>query len=256
MIGDVHEPCSHPCYINFCRDLRDKYRCDKIVFIGDIIDMHAISFHAARPDLPGPKDEAELADAGIAKWVKEFPEAHVCIGNHDRRVVRLAETVNIPSRFLRDYSEVWNTPGWNWVEEIVLDDVHYSHGEGCGGLHPAYNQMQKMLMSVAIGHVHTAAGVSWLANPTKRIFGLDTGCGIDEKSLAFAYGKHFKRRSIIGAGVILDGVPYHEVCPIGPGEKYNRSKARKTGPVRKEVKSKSVTEIVLESKVKRDRSKK
>jgi len=226
-IGDIHEPCCHPGYRRFCLDLRDKHKCDKVVFIGDIIDFQAISFHAARPDLPSPADEADLALAGVQKWYKAFPEAVVTIGNHDRRVFRLAESVNIPSRFIREYADIWKTPKWRWVEEIIIDDVHASHGEGCGGLHPAYAQMQKMLMSVVIGHVHTAGGVDWLANPQKRIFGMNTGCGIDEKSLAFAYGKHFKRRAIISAGVVLDGIPYHEVCPIGPGEKYSRAKFKR-----------------------------
>jgi predicted phosphodiesterase len=228
VIGDLHEPCSHPRYLDFCRDLRDRHRCDQVLLIGDVVDMQAISFHAARPDLPGPKDEFDLASLGVKKWYRAFPDARVCVGNHDRRVVRLAESVNIPARFIRDYADLWATPKWDWQEEHILDDVHYSHGEGCGGLHPAYNQAQKMLMSAVIGHVHTAGGVAWLANPMRRIFGMDTGCGIDERSLAFAYGKHFKRRAIIGAGVVLDGTPYHEIMAMGPGEKYNRSKRSKT----------------------------
>ena len=226
-IGDLHEPCTHPGYRRFCLDLRDKYKCDQVVLIGDVPDFQAISFHAHNPDLPGPKDEFELAHRGIQKWYRAFPEAVVTIGNHDRRVIRLAESVNIPARFIRGYAEVWETPKWAWVEEKIIDDVHFSHGEGCSGEHPAYNQMQKMLMSAVIGHVHTAGGVAWLANPQKRIFGMNTGCGIDERSLAFAYGKHFKRRAIIGAGVVIDGVPYHEVCPIGPGERYHRSRFKK-----------------------------
>lgn len=228
VVGDIHEPCCHPGYLKFCRDLQREFRCDRVVLIGDVVDNQAISFHAASPELPGPKDETELALLGIKKWKRAFPEARVCIGNHDRRIVRLAETVHIPHRFLRDYADAWDTPGWEWKEEFILDDVHYSHGEGCGGLHPAYNQMQKMLMSVAIGHVHTAGGVSWLANPTKRLFGLDVGCGIDERSLAFAYGRHFRRRAIISAGVVIDGDPVHRVCAIGPGERYHRSRFKRS----------------------------
>lgn len=227
IIGDTHAPATHPGYLRFCLDLRDKYRCDTVVHIGDVVDFHAVSFHAHVPDMPGPKDEYEQAFKALDPWRKAFPKMKVTIGNHDRRVIRLAESVNIPSRFIRDYAEIWETPGWDWQEEFVIDNVLLSHGEGCGGLHPAYTQMSKMLMSAAIGHVHTAGGVSWAANPQRRIFGLDTGCGVDEKSLAFAYGKHFKRRAIISAAVILDGIPYHEVCPIGPGEKYNRHRANR-----------------------------
>lgn len=224
VIGDTHLPAVHPGYLRFCQDLQTKYRCNTVVHIGDVVDHQAISFHAQRPDMPGPKDEYELAYKLMRPWVRAFPKMRVCIGNHDRRVIRLAESVNIPARFIRDYADIWETPGWEWGEEFILDDVHFSHGEGCGGLHPAYNQAQKMLMSAAIGHVHTAGGLAWLANPHRRIFGLDVGCGIDERSLAFAYGKHFKRRAIVSAAVIVDGIPQHFICPIGPNEKYSRQK--------------------------------
>jgi hypothetical protein len=226
VIGDIHEPVSHPGYLAFCRDLRQRWRCDTTVFIGDVADWHAVSFHAHHPDSPGPHDEYELAALGIRRWAQAFPNARVCIGNHDERLVRLAESVNIPARFLRDYREIWSTPGWHWDTDHTIDGVYYFHGTGSGGIHPAYNAMGKLLMSVVQGHVHSAAGVKWKANPNRRIFGMDTGCGIDDRAVAFAYGRHQKLRSILGAGVILDGIPQHFVMPMGPGEKYHRSKFR------------------------------
>src|SRR4051794_35024646 len=99
VIGDIHEPVSHPGYLAFCRDLRQRYKCDQVIFIGDVVDWHAVSFHAHHPEAPGPKDEYELAKAGVALWRNEFPKALVCIGNHDERLIRLAETVNIPAKF-------------------------------------------------------------------------------------------------------------------------------------------------------------
>lgn len=224
VIGDIHEPVSHPGYLAFCRDLRTKHKCDQVVFIGDIVDWHAVSFHARNPDCPGPKDEYELTHKGVQKWLKVFPKAKVCVGNHDERLFRLAATVNIPALFLRDYKELWGTKKWAWDNEHVIDDVYYFHGTGCGGMHPAFNAMQKLLMSCVMGHVHSAAGVKWRANPTRRVFGMDTGCGIDDKAAAFAYGQHFKVRSILSAGIVDDGIPQHFVMPCGPGEKYHRSK--------------------------------
>jgi len=231
VIGDIHEPVSRPGYLQFCQDLYEEWDCDRVVFIGDVVDWHSVSFHAHHPDCPGPTDEYTLAHNGVSKWATAFPEALVCIGNHDERLIRAAEDANIPSRFLRNYAEVWGTPGWNWQNDHTLDDVYFFHGTGTGGYHPAFNSMNKMLMSVAQGHVHSTAGVKWKANPNRRIFGMDTGCGIDDVAMAFAYGRHIKQRSILGAGVILDGIPYHEIMPVGPGERYNRSrfKRRKGG---------------------------
>lgn len=233
VIGDIHEPVAHPGYLRFCQDLRDQYKCDEIMLIGDAVDWHAISFHAHHPDAPGPKDEYELAAQKILKWNKAFPKAKVCIGNHDERLVRLAESVNIPAKFIRDYKDVWSTPGWRWDVEHDVDNVHYFHGTGCGGLHPAFNAMVKMCMSVVMGHIHSAAGIKWRANPNQRFFGMDTGCGIDDRAIAFAYGRHQKVRSILSAGVVLDGIPYLEIMPCGPGEKYHRSKFGKEHDLRK-----------------------
>jgi predicted phosphodiesterase len=228
IIGDVHEPVAHPGYLAFCQDVFTLWQCDQIIFIGDVIDHHAISFHARHPEMPGPQDEAELTHRKLRPWVETFPNAKVCIGNHDERVIRLAEATNIPKRYIRDYAEVWDTPGWEWVDEINFEGVHYFHGTGCGGEHPAFNAMKKMSMSTVMGHVHTAAGVKWMANPNTRMFGMDTGCGIDDRAMAFAYGRHMKRRSILGCGVVVDGVPYHEIMPCGRGERYDRARFEET----------------------------
>lgn len=228
-IGDIHEPVSHPGYLAFCQDLYKKHKCDSVVFIGDVVDWHAVSFHVHHPEAPGPKDEYLLALEGVARWHKVFPKAKICIGNHDERLLRLAETVNIPASFLRDYGEIWKTPKWAWGVEHTIDDVYYFHGTGMGGLHPSFNAMQKMLMSVVMGHIHSAGGVKWRANPSRRIFGMDTGCGIDDKAVAFAYGRHQRVRSILSAGVVLDGIPVHEIMPCGPGEKYHRSRFKAAG---------------------------
>jgi len=222
-VGDIHEPVSHPGYLQFCQDLYDEWNCNAVVFMGDVADMQAISFHAANPMCPGPIDEFALTKLALQKWYNVFPEARVCVGNHDERVVRLAESVNIPAKFLRDYKQVWGTQGWDWQYDFIVDDVYYFHGTANGGQYPAANATKKMLMSVVVGHNHSAAGVRWTANPQKRIFGMDSGCGIDVKAFQFAYGKHCKTRPILGAGIILDGIPYHEVMPCGTGELYHRS---------------------------------
>ena len=226
-IGDTHCPVTHPGYLPFVRSLRDKHKCTTIVHIGDVIDHHAISFHTKHPEAPGPKTEYELSLSEVQKWYKAFPKAKVCVGNHDARVIRVSESVNIPAKYLRNYAEVWETPGWDWQNEFVLDDVYLFHGCGTGGVHPAFNSMLKQLMSVAQGHCHSAGGIKWRCNPQRRIFGLDVGCGIDDRAYAFAYGRDQKIRSILSAAVIIDGIPQHIIMPCGPGERFHRRRFKK-----------------------------
>ena len=44
VIGDVHAPFTRKDYLQFCIDTYRKYKCNMVVFIGDIIDSHFGSF--------------------------------------------------------------------------------------------------------------------------------------------------------------------------------------------------------------------
>lgn len=222
VIGDIHEPVAHPGYLAFCKDLAAHWDPTKIVFIGDVVDHHGISFHAKNPDCPGPRDEMGQAARGIARWYKAFPKAQVMIGNHDERVYRLAASVGIPSRFIRPYAEVWETPGWDWKYETMIDNVRYTHGTGTSGIRPAALMAVQTALSTVIGHVHHAAGYQWGAGPKHRLFGMDTGCGIDCEAAAMAYGRDFVKKPMLGAGLILDGDPFHFAMKCAEGERYNR----------------------------------
>jgi len=225
VIGDLHLPAVRKGYLQFCKDLYNEWSCNEVVFIGDIVDWHAISFWTKEPNCPGPADEYRLAKKYVKKWYDAFPEARVCIGNHDERPARLAKTVNIPGFMLRPYADLWDTPGWTWDYRFVIDSVSYRHGTGIkGGIHPAWNLMNKIHMSCVIGHLHGRAGIKWSANEYTRMFAMDVGCGIDEKAFQFIYGKDTAERPIIAAGVVLEGIPYHEIMPCSKGERYHDSR--------------------------------
>jgi len=74
-IGDIHAPCEKKGYLEFCQDMYQAWDCDTVVFMGDVVDHHAISFHAANPEAPGPLDEAKMTLEAIQRWYKAFPEA-------------------------------------------------------------------------------------------------------------------------------------------------------------------------------------
>lgn len=223
VVGDLHEPVAHPGYLTFCEDIYDQWGCDTVVFIGDISDQQAISFHAINPDCPGPADEYELTKLCTHKWYDAFPDAFVCIGNHDERVMRKAQSVGIPSKYLRDFSEVWDTPKWVWAYEHHMDDICFIHGTMRSGINPAWTTMSKKMGSLVMGHCHSRAGVKFRTIHDKRFFAMDTGCGIDIDAFQFAYGKHYDERPVLGCGVIIDSIPYYEVMPCGPGELYHKS---------------------------------
>lgn len=231
-IGDLHLPFTHPMYLRFCQDIAEAWRIDRIHFVGDIADQHALSFWEHDPNGMSAGDEAARTEAGIADWHKTFDRATVCIGNHDERHYRVARKNGLPDRYLRSYADVWKTPGWNWQFEHTLDGVLCEHGTGTSGKDAAINLAIQKRSSVCIGHIHSFAGVKYHANPYNAIFGLNSGCGIDCKAYAFAYGRAFAIRPVLGCGVIIDGsAAYFEPMNIGRGSRYHRSRAGRAGRI-------------------------
>ena len=199
VIGDIHAPFTLDGYLEFCEDMYARYNCNQVIFIGDIIDNHYASFHATDPDGMGGGDELDVAIEHVKMWSESFPVADVCIGNHDRIIMRKAFDSQIPSRWIKSYNEVLGT-NWNWVEHVVYDDVQYIHGEGGTAKTKSKNDM----MSTVQGHIHTQAYVEWSVGKMFKIFGMQVGCGIDSKSYAAAYAKNFKKQAI-GCGVVIGG---------------------------------------------------
>ena len=53
VIGDLHEPCCRDGYLEFCLGIKKKYKTNRTVFIGDVLDHSVISFHERHPNAPG-----------------------------------------------------------------------------------------------------------------------------------------------------------------------------------------------------------
>jgi len=223
IIGDTHEPVSRAGYLDFCSDTFEKYHVDWIVHIGDLVDWHGVSFHAKQPQCPGMADEYELAYEAVQRWRERFPNVKWCIGNHDERPARLALSVGMAEFCLKPYNELWGVPGWEMDFEFELDETIFMHGTGRGGIHPAWNAMNKKKMSVVMGHCHTRAGMKWSTNFKKRYFCLDTGCGINDREFQFAYGKNTEERPVLSCAVVEDGQPHSIAMKCGMGEKYHDS---------------------------------
>ena len=199
IIGDLHEPFCLDGYSKFCLDTYHHYKCNNVVFIGDIIDNHYSSYHETDADGLGGGDELELAVSKIANWYKAFPKAKVIIGNHDRMIMRKAQTSSIPSKWIKSYQDVLEVPNWEFLERYVLDDVQYIHGEAG----TARTKCRADMMNTVQGHLHTQCYTENYVGAKYRIFGMQIGCGIDHESYAMAYAKSGKKPAI-ACGVILN----------------------------------------------------
>lgn len=200
VIGDLHEPFCLDGYLEHCLKTYKEYKCDEVVFIGDIIDNHASSYHESDPDGHSAGEELKLAIARIHQWYKAFPKATVIIGNHDRIIMRKAHSSGLSKMWVKDYAEVLGVPEWNFTESIEIDDVLYIHGEGG----TARNRVKSDLQSIVQGHLHTQCYTEWYVGAKFKIFGMQVGCGVDHKSYAMAYAKENKKPAI-ACGVVLKG---------------------------------------------------
>lgn len=199
VIGDLHEPFTLEDYRQFCIDTYKKYKCTHVIFIGDIVDNHAISYHESDADGMSAGDELDEAIENIGKWYKAFPKADVILGNHDRLIMRKAFTGGIPRRWIMGYQDMFGVPGWDFAERKVYDGVQYIHGEGG----TARNRCKKDLMSTVQGHLHTQAYTEHLVGANFKIYGSQVGCGVDRKAYAMAYAKDYGK-PVIGVMVVLN----------------------------------------------------
>jgi predicted phosphodiesterase len=217
VIGDTHLPFDRPGYLEFCRETQEKFNCGTVLHIGDEVDNCALSQFERDPDGLSAMSEYELALERLKDWYEVFPNVKVCIGNHTARPFRMARTIGIPSKFIRDYSEVWEAPrGWEWAESFDIHGVHYTHGTGSSGAQAALKRAMQLRQPVVMGHLHKEAGLHYNVSSKDAIFGLLTGCGISDDEYAFYYAKDDARKSIIACAVVLDKgkLPLVKLMPL------------------------------------------
>lgn len=199
VIGDLHAPFTLPKYLKFCREQQEIHDCGTVIFIGDIIDNHYSSYHESDPDGYSAGEELDRAIDMIADWYHTFPKATVIVGNHDRLVYRKAYSSGVSKKWIREYKDVLNTSGWDFVENIEFFNINFNHGEGG----TAKNRMKTELQSQVQGHLHTQLYTDYAVGANFIVWSMQVGCGIDIKSYAMAYGKNYKKPAI-GCGVVLN----------------------------------------------------
>ncbi len=209
-ISDLHAPFMHPDTVKFLAAVKRKYKPDRVVLLGDEADKHALSYHESNPDLMSAGDELKETIKALKPIYKLFPVAEIIDSNHGSLAYRKAMSAGIPKKYIRDYRDVLDAPdGWNWHAYLTLT---LSNGEQCFFHHGLSSNILKVVreysINVVSGHFHNSAGVQYASTPDKLLWGLQVGCSIDDKSLAFEYNKTTLGRPLIGHGIIIDGLPH------------------------------------------------
>lgn len=214
LIPDIHAPYHHPDTLKFLKKVKEKYNPTLVINLGDETDGHALSFHDSDPELLSAGRELEEARKFISSLHSLFPQMMICHSNHGSLVFRRAKAHGIPTAMIKTYREILfpNTGGeqWSWHEEIR---VTLPNGMPLVCKHQASGNLLNAAAhehaNLAIGHEHGKFSVSYANNSSNRpYFSLNCGCLIDTDSMAFAYGKNFKLKPVLGCVIIEDSVPH------------------------------------------------
>jgi len=208
VISDMHLPYQHKDSIKFLKEIKKEFKPDTTISIGDLLDQHALSFHDSSPELYSAGMELDKAKEYVKELESIFPKLIEVDSNHSSMIYRRALKHGLPRAYLKDYGDFLETKKWKWVDDLTLT---MSNGQRCFFTHGRSADIlkvsQTMGMSAVQGHYHTKFVISWWANPDNLFFGMNVGCLIDQKSMAFNYAKNFRTRFIIGCGIIINGIP-------------------------------------------------
>ena len=212
IIPDLHAPYQHPDTLDFLIEVASYYRPSRVINLGDEVDAHGLSFHDSDPNLDSAGVELEKARKFLHKLYNVFPEMEFCHSNHGSLIYRRAFKYGIPVDYIKSYREILfpngEGEGWTWHENIRTQlpngqDVQFQHQVTGDFMQNAAHER----CNLVLGHEHGRFQIDHRASKAALYWGLYSGCLIDTSSMAFAYGKLFPRKPIIGCSLIIDSQP-------------------------------------------------
>lgn len=209
--GDTHFPYEHKETFQFLEDIVETYEVDRVIHLGDILDVYSVSAYPTDPDHPDSwTEEIKKARKKVQQLASIFPEMEIMESNHDDRAYKKARLSGIPREYLVPYSKILDAPeGWKWHSELRIrceetrDFLFFAHTKTGGALACAKD---KGCTSV-LGHHHTKFGMQGFKANKRTIYGVDAGCLVSDKGSPFKYNKGDRGRPIQGCVLIIEGVP-------------------------------------------------
>jgi len=219
IIPDQHLPYENRYSLRFYSELQREYKIpnENVLCLGDFRDEYFANMHEVGPDMEHtPNEEIDETLERSKQWYKVFPKMKMILGNHETRVFRKANSIGLPSQLFKKYEELYETPpGWEVRKDFMIFGEHSPfmcvHGEK---LRDAADGALHMGVNLAMGHLHSKAGTSWIKTANQELWGLDAGCGIQPEAYAYKYGQDSKKKPILGGGVVHNGGEYASFVPL------------------------------------------
>lgn len=209
IISDLQLPFAHKDSFEFLKQMKLKYKPDKIVCIGDFMDQHALSDYDTNPNGMSAGDELKAAIKIAKKFYQLFPIVDILTSNHDVRIYKKAIKSGIPMEYIKSYNEWMQAPAtWVFHDRLVLDNVLYVHGhQVSGGQSVTTNAARRYMRPVVFGHWHSKFEIGYHATEDHLLWAMVVGCMIDAKTYAFEYEKTNINKPIVGCAVVTNGIP-------------------------------------------------
>lgn len=214
-IGDTQAPFHHRDYTRFIKAVIKKYKPKVAVHVGDIFDQYFANAWGktarAKDTLKEFEEALDWLHNDLRPVLKGLKEVYI-IGNHDERIFKRADEASIHEMFLKPMKELYNLPNNVVLDyEYVIDNIMYTHGHRtqCNSNNASEILTKEYEMPVVYGHFHSKAGIEYIANRNRLVFGFNVGCGIDRHAYAFDYAKTTRNKPILGVGLIIDGLPIY-----------------------------------------------
>lgn len=209
VIPDLHTPYHHKNAFEFLKKVKEVYKPDKVISLGDEADLHSVSMHDHSPDLDSPSRELEMVISSLKVIYKIFPEMDLVDSNHGSLFYRRASKFGLPNNVIKSYNAILEAPKtWKWHSDLTIYSTDKKPIYICHGLsNDAMKNSKNKSMNYIQGHFHGRYEIRYWANSLNLYWGVTSGCLIDHKSLAFAYGKYTLDKPILGCTVIRNGHP-------------------------------------------------
>lgn len=91
VVGDVHVPCTDYDFAALMPLVAKKHRVKNLLVVGDLYSMDAFSSYPKRIDHATWHQEKQAAIQLMKEWTRAFDRVVLLMGNHERRLEKLAE---------------------------------------------------------------------------------------------------------------------------------------------------------------------
>jgi predicted phosphodiesterase len=215
---DLHLPYQHPEAINFLYQVKKRFKPDRVVCTGDIVDGYNANQylkdpnhdHTAHQELQAVLEEIELLG-------QVFPDMLLCMGNHDARHGSAATRAGLASHYLKPFKKVFGMPkGWKVSDTHTLTvgnndrtKIMFKHYSGANSL----TEAERAGVCYAQGHAHKKCNIQWSSNGKRLIWGMNIPSLISDTGCPYKYDKLSNHRPVRGCSMIIDGIP--QIIPLG-----------------------------------------